>query len=109
MTDGGGDKGFQIIACPHPAYENPELLPLKADEAVREIADLLRPWGGRLDEWVPLDEPRTYGRTAARLADWKRASRDGNTTLIWIGHGRTDMATRQASLVVRGDPGTEVD
>lgn len=100
---------FEIIACPHPEYEDPVRPVVPADTAAASIAGLLRPWGGRLDAWASEDAPRTVGRTEARLRHWHECGRSANTVLVWVGHGETNLATRRAHLFVRGDPGTGLD
>jgi hypothetical protein len=106
MTEKAAQPGFEIISCAHPRYENKPAL--AADEAVAEIAKLLRPWGGHLDEWA-IKTRRTSGLTDFRLAYWTEQGRTSNTMLAWISHGASDQATRTAQLFVSGDPGTGRD
>ena len=106
MTEETGESRFEIISCAHPTYESKPSL--KADEAVAEIAKLLQPWGGRLDEW-DTSSPRTVGQTDFRLNYWHKRGQTASTMLVWIGHGTSDLETRQAWLFVRGDQGTGID
>ncbi|MFH8419344.1 AAA family ATPase, partial [Streptomyces collinus] len=71
--------------CHHP--------PLKTEQNVRAIADLLAPYGLHLTPWETPPQERDRQAVEDRLNTWTGAttpSSRGNTVLYWVGHGSAD-------------------
>ncbi|MFJ6619654.1 hypothetical protein ACIQOW_19010 [Kitasatospora sp. NPDC091335] len=85
--EGGGIELFPVNFT---AYRQHPALDTEAH--VRAIADLLAPYGPRVNSWTVPEDERDRQAVEDRLGAWKRptASRGGNTVLYWVGHGSTE-------------------
>ncbi|MFE2558604.1 hypothetical protein ACFXGT_21780 [Streptomyces sp. NPDC059352] len=85
--EGGGIELFPVNFT---AYRHHPALDTEAH--VRAIADLLAPYGLRVNSWTTPGDERDRQAVEDRLGEWKRptASRSGNTVLYWVGHGSAE-------------------
>ncbi|MFG2919266.1 hypothetical protein ACGF0D_41110 [Kitasatospora sp. NPDC048298] len=85
--EGGGIELFPVNFT---AYRQHPALDTEAH--VRAIADLLAPYGPRVNSWTTPEDERDRQAVEDRLGEWKRptASRGGNTVLYWVGHGSAE-------------------
>ncbi|UQA92337.1 WD40 repeat domain-containing protein [Streptomyces halobius] len=73
---------------------------LETDKHVRAIADLLAPYGLRLNRWAVAGEERDRQAVEDRLGIWTGETApvgSGNTVLYWVGHGSADSLAHYRS------------
>ncbi|MFJ3973527.1 hypothetical protein ACIPYR_36040, partial [Streptomyces parvus] len=85
------DGGLELFPVNFTAYQHHPHL--ETDKHVRVIADLLAPYGLRLNEWGVAGEERDRQAVEDRLGIWTGETGtpgSGNTVLYWVGHGSAD-------------------
>ncbi|MFE6868833.1 AAA family ATPase [Kitasatospora sp. NPDC057692] len=86
IPPGGDDGGVELFPVNFGAYRHHQ--DLETETQVQAIADLLAPYGLRLNTWDLPEDKRDSEAVEIRLRTWRRLSPGGgNTVLYWVGHG----------------------
>ncbi|MEU8779690.1 WD40 repeat domain-containing protein [Streptomyces sp. NPDC048606] len=85
------EGGVELFPINFTTYQHHE--DLDTERYVREIADLLAPYGAHTTEWKVRAAERDSQAVEERLAAWvgETDPPGGNTVLYWVGHGSADI------------------